>query len=259
MSPAYLECEGFKANVRDTDNKILGIVSNRYKIVQNDEAFAFTDDLIGGEVKYETAGSLWGGKMIWLLAKMPEVEICGDKTEPYLCFTNTHDGSGAVKICMTPVRVVCNNTLNLALSSAKRSWSTRHIGDMKAKKLEAQMTLDLAGSYMESLAKEGERLANVTVTDERLAEILDELFPAKEDSSERMKNNIKRLKDEFMVCYFAPDLKKFRNTAWGAINAMADMVDHNAPLRNSQTYQENNFARIIGGHYLLDKMKAAVA
>ena len=107
--------QNYKANIRDSDGTVLGVVTDRYKIVQNAEAFEFTDSLIGGEVRYETAGSLNGGRKIWLLAKLPETEIVGDKTEPYLCFTNTHDGSGAIRVCMTPIRVVCNNTLNLAL------------------------------------------------------------------------------------------------------------------------------------------------
>ena len=96
---------GYKANVRSTDGKVLGVVSDRYRIVQNADAFEFTDSIIGGDVRYETAGSLNGGKKIWLLAKLPETEIAGDKTEPYLCFSNTHDGSGAVRVCMTPIRV----------------------------------------------------------------------------------------------------------------------------------------------------------
>ena len=70
----------YKANVRSSDGKVLGVVSDRYKIVQNAEAFEFTDSLIGGEVHYETAGSLNGGKKIWLLAKLPDTEIAGDKT-----------------------------------------------------------------------------------------------------------------------------------------------------------------------------------
>ena len=249
----------YKANVRSSDNKVLGIVGNRYKIVQNSEAFNFTDDLIGGDVRYETAGSLQGGKLIWLLARLPETEICGDKTETYCCFTNTHDGSGAVRVVMTPVRVVCNNTLNLALSSAKRVWSTRHTGDMDAKRIEAQQTLDLAGAYMDGLAKEADRLANKTVTDERLKQIVDDLFPINETKdSERVKSNMKQLRNEYMVCYFAPDIKQFRNTAWGAVNAMADMADHNKPLRNTQTFAENNFYRVLNGHYLVDQMYAAV-
>lgn len=248
----------YRANVRSTDGATLGVVSDRYTIVQNKEAFDFTDGLIGGDVRYETAGSLNGGKTIWLLAKMPEVDILGDKTEPYLCFTNTHDGSGAVRVCMTPVRVVCNNTLNFALSTAKRNWSTRHVGDLQGKKREAHVTLALATKYMGALADEADRLANITVQDERLKEILDELFPAKETDTDRVKNTMKAMKDEYMICYFAPDIAKFRGTAWGAVNAMADMVDHNAPHRKTQNYQENNWGRILSGHYLMDKMYAAV-
>lgn len=127
--------DNFFANVRSSDGAVLGVVSDRYQVVQNAEAFAFTDALIGGEgqVHYETAGSLMGGRKIWLLAKLPDTEIVGDKTEPYLCFSNTHDGSGAIRVCMTPIRVVCNNTLNIALNGAKRAWSVRHTGDIQAK------------------------------------------------------------------------------------------------------------------------------
>ena len=112
--------ENFKANVRSTDGKVLGVVSDRYQIVQNTEAFSFTDELVGGDVRYETAGSLQDGRKIWLLAKMPTRKVIDDEVEPYLCFSNTHDGSGAIRVCMTPIRVVCNNTLNLALNTARR-------------------------------------------------------------------------------------------------------------------------------------------
>lgn len=250
---------GYKANVRDSDGKVLGIVGSRYKVVQNAEAFAFTDSLIGGEVHYETAGSLLGGKKVWLLAKLPDTEICGDKTEPYMAFTNTHDGTGAVRVCMTPVRVVCNNTLNLALNTAKRAWSVHHTGNIAAKLEEARQCLDLASRYMNDLAVEAERLANITVSDERLRKILDELFPAADDMSDRQKNHVQKLKDEYMVCWYAPDLLKFRGTAWGAINAVSDMVTHNCPHRNTKNYAENRWNDLMSGHFLIDQMAKAVS
>ena len=90
--------EGFKANVRDSDRRVLGVVSDRYKVIQNEEAFAFTDSLLGEGVRYETAGSLMGGRKVWLLAHMPhEYIISGERISPYLVFSNTHDGSGAVR------------------------------------------------------------------------------------------------------------------------------------------------------------------
>ena len=118
QEPIYTEnnelIEGYKANVRDVDRKILGVVTDRYKIIQNEEAFAFTDELLGEGVRYETSGSLQGGKKVWILARMPqEYIISGERISPYLLFSNTHDGSGAIKVALTPIRVVCNNTLNL--------------------------------------------------------------------------------------------------------------------------------------------------
>lgn len=251
--------KNYRANVRDSDGAVLGVVSDRYKIVQNAEAFEFTDSLIGGEVRYETAGSLNGGRKIWLLAKLPETEIVGDKTEPYLCFTNTHDGSGAIRVCMTPIRVVCNNTLNLALGSAKRAWSVRHTGDMASKMHEARVCLEMAGIYMDELAQTADHLANTAVPRDKLGEILDEMFPIAEDSTDREKQNIQKLKNDYMVCYFAPDILKFRGTAWGAVNAMCDMISHNVPRRKTANYRENNWGRIMDGHVMMDKFVSLVA
>lgn len=248
----------YKTNVRDSDGAILGVVSDKYKIVQNDEAFAFTDSLIGGDVKYETAGSLKGGKTVWMLAKMPTTEILGDETEQYLCFSNTHDGTGAVRVFMTPIRVVCNNTLNLALSTAQRCWSMKHMGDIEAKIEEAQDCLRLSNKYMDGLKEYADNLSKKTVTDEALRDILNDIFPVNDDMSEREKNGVAKLKDEFMICYFMPDIDKFRGTAWGVVNAMTDMVAHSQPRRNTKNYQENNWGRIMNGHTLVDNIVSAV-
>lgn len=246
---------GYIANTRSSDNKVLGVVSDKYKIVQNKEAFAFTDNLLDNEAKYVTAGSLRGGKNVWMLAELPETKILGDAVGQYLCFTNTHDGTGAVRVFCTPVRICCNNTLNLALNTAKRSWSCRHMGNMESKMHEASRTLELANKYMEELAITADQLANTTVTDERLYQIVAEMFPVDEDKqSHRQLANMEQAKKEFMVAYYMPDIKQFRKTAWGAVNAMADMVAHSSPRRNTATYQENNFERIVIGHPLLDLM-----
>jgi len=102
--------ENYKANVRGSDNQILGVVTDRYQIVQNEEAFAFTDALLGEGVRYETAGSLANGRRVWMLAKLPErYIISGERVEPYIVFSNSHDGSAAIRVAVTPVRVVCQN------------------------------------------------------------------------------------------------------------------------------------------------------
>lgn len=251
-----IQIPNHRANVRSTDGKVLGIVSERYKIVQNKDAFDFTDALIEAGCKYETAGSLFGGKKIFLLAQMPERLILGDEVVPYLCFTNSHDGYGAIKACMTPVRVVCNNTLNLALSTTRRSWSTKHVGDLNSKLDEARHTLQLANTYMDDLAVVADQLANTKMTDAQVAEILDDLFPVNTEDSDRRKNNVQELKDKFMVCMLAPDILKFKGTAWQAVQAASDFATHVAPRRTSDTFAENNFNRVLDGHVVIDTVFA---
>lgn len=135
---------GYRANVRSTDDAVLGVVSDRYRIVQNEEAFQFTDDLLGEGVTYETAGSLQGGKKVWMLARLPrKYLIAGDQVVPYLVIFNSHDGSSGVKVAMTPIRVVCQNTLNLALNTAKRSWTARHTENVLLRVQDARETLQL--------------------------------------------------------------------------------------------------------------------
>ena len=247
----------YKANRRNTDKSVLGIVTDRYQIVQNDEAFEFTDSIVGktenGVVKYETAGSLNHGKKIWLLAKMPTQKVLDDEVEPYMCFTNSHDGSGAIRICMTPIRVVCQNTLNMALSQAKRSWSTKHVGDIESKLEEAKMCLELADEYMYNLGIEAEKLANTALRREQIDEILNEMFPVDDLTSERKKSNIQQIKDEFYIAYFMPDIEKFIGTAWGAINAMSDCVTHTAPKRNTADFYKNRWGKVMEGHPMIDQ------
>ena len=261
QTPVYtnagIEIPGYKANRRSSDGSILGIVSDRYHIVQNTEAFEFTDTIVGetedGVVKYETAGSLNGGKKIWLLAKMPTQKILDDDVEPYMVFTNSHDGTGAIRIAMTPQRVVCQNTLNIALNTAKRQWSTKHMGDMKSKLEEAKLCLALADKYMANLEIEADRLANATLYKEQIDEILDELFPIEDDATERKKKNVQAMKDDFYVAYFMPDILKFGESAYRAVNAMSDVVTHATPKRNTKSYAENRWGRIMDGDAIFDQ------
>ena len=249
------EIEGSYANVRDTDNKPLGIVGSKYTIVQNTEAFAFTDALLGEGVKYETAGSLKDGKVIWLLAKMPEqIEILGDKVDPYMVFTNTHDGSGAVRVAMTPVRVVCNNTLNMALNQAKRTWTARHTGSIQYKMNDAMETLGLATKYLEATKETFEDLYKVKMDEFSLYRTLNNLIPITEVMTERQKANAEAVREDILFRYNnAPDLVVLDRTGARLVQAVADTVDHMEPLRQTANYKENKFKKTIEGNSLLDR------
>lgn len=247
--------EGYKANVRDSDRRVLGVVTDRYKVIQNEEAFAFTDELLREGVRYETAGSLQGGKKVWLLAHMPhEYIISGERISPYLVFSNTHDGSGAIKVALTPIRVVCNNTLNLALSTAKRSWSMIHTGDIKEKMQEAKNTLFMAEKYMDALGKEFEALRMQSMTDAKVMEFIEALLPVDESATSQQIRNIKRLQEDMKIRYFeAPDLVGLGKNAYRFINAVSDFATHAEPLRRTANYKENLFSKTVEGNPLIDK------
>lgn len=259
QEPIYTETEelieGYKVNVRDSDRRVLGVVTDRYKVIQNEEAFAFTDELLGEGVRYETAGSLQGGKKVWLLAHMPhEYIISGERISPYLVFSNTHDGSGAIKVALTPIRVVCNNTLNLALNTAKRSWSMIHTGDIKGKMEEAKNTLFMAEKYMDALGKEFETLRMISMSDDKVLEYINELLPVDESATPQQIRNMKRLQEDMKLRYFeAPDLKDLGKSAYRFVNAVSDFATHAEPLRRTANYKENLFSRTVEGNPLIDK------
>lgn len=246
---------GYKANVRDSDRKVLGVVTDRYRLVQNHEAFAFTDTLLGSGVRYETAGALQGGRKVWLLARMPrEYVISGERISPYMVFSNTHDGSGAVKVALTPVRVVCNNTLNLALATAKRSWSMIHTGNIKDKIKEAEQTLFMAEEYMDSLGMEFERLRQIKVTDTQVRDYIEQLLPIEENATAIQRKNIMKLRKDMECRYYdAPDLMRVGKNAYRFINAVSDFATHAEPLRRTENYSENLFMRTMDGNPLIDR------
>ena len=246
---------GFKANLRETDNQVLGVVTDRYKVVQNEDAFAFTDALLGEGVTYETAGSLQGGRRTWILAKLPHrYIISGDEITPYLVFMNSHDGTGAIKAAMTPIRVVCQNTLNLALSTAKRSWSTNHVGNIDGKLNDARFTLLYADAYMAELGKTIDDLNRRKLSDRQVYEYIDALFPISENATEAQKKNIIRLKEDVkMRFYDAPDLKHVGKNAYRFVNAVSDFATHARPLKERANYRENLFSRTVDGNPMIDR------
>ena len=249
------EVKGYRANVRDSDRKVLGVVSDRYKVVQNTDAFSFTDELLGKGVRYETAGSLQEGRKVWLLARLPsEYIIAGERISPYLVFSNTHDGSGSVKVAVTPVRVVCNNTLNLALGTADRSFSMVHTGKIQDKIQEAKDTLFMAEKYMDCLGSEFERLRRQKVTDAQVKEYIELLLPMEKDATPVQGKNIIKLRRDMEQRYYdAPDLQKVGNNAYRFINAVSDFATHSNPLRRTANYNENMFSRTVDGNPLIDR------
>lgn len=259
QKPIFLEdgtvIKGSYANVRSSDNQPLGIVGDRYKIVQNSDAFAFTDALLGEGVKYETAGSLKNGKVIWLLARMPEdFTVLGEKVAPYLVFTNTHDGTGSVKVTLTSVRIVCSNTLNMALRSAKRVWSAKHTGGITNKLDDAIETLQFANNYIKEQQNVFEDLYKVKLNDFTLYKTVKNIIPITETMTDRQKQNQEAIQNDIIFRYNnAPDLTVLEHTGARLVQAVADTTDHMEPFRQTSNYKENHFKKVLDGNDILDR------
>ena len=167
--PELIPAKGFKANVREDTGAVLGIVSADYEVVDNGDAFRFLDALIGSDLHFETAGSLWGGRRVWVLARRPEyIELGGDRSATYIYVANSHDGSMAVTAAVTPIRIVCANTLGAALRqaehgvSAQRTFRFRHTGNLAAKFAEARQVLGMTIDYEQRFKTLADRLARET-------------------------------------------------------------------------------------------------
>jgi len=248
------------ANVRSDNGNVLGMVSPQYKIVQNDESFGFVDEILGEGVELTAGGACRGGKAVWLLGEMEGMKIVGDEVKPHIIFTNTHDGKGAVRISVVPLRITCQNQLNFSFMDmrgrqAERKWSIIHMGDVDKKIAAAKETIQKTQIYMQELNRFAEKTVGVGINDKQVLELINELFPVNMELIEsRAAANALLRRDELMSRYVsAPDLKKFRNTVWGVLNAIADYTSHSEPGKETATYRERLFEKCVGGHPLMDK------
>ena len=187
------------------------------------------------------------------MGTLPKVNILGDDVSNNVVFVNSHDGSSGVKVMMTPIRLICYNMINLAVKKAERMWCARHTSHIITKLDEARYTLQLANNYIEALTDEADVLANKKITDAQIEAIIDKMFPIDYTTQKQRKiNNIILFKNNFFSCYNEDDIKQFRGNAWGAINAMADLIDHQDPKRLTQNYYGNHWNKLVNGHSTLD-------
>lgn len=220
--------EGWKAVIRLTDMKALGVVGDRYRPIQNGEAFTFFDELVGeGQAIYHTAGALDGGRRVWILAKLPgEVVVARDDvTEKFLLLTNSHDGTTSLRMFFTPVRVVCQNTLNLALSQGMgEGIAIRHTASALARLNQAREALGIANRFYDQFGLEAQVLVRASYSDAQMKELAETILPALEgEVSTRTLRAREKVVDLFENGQgHAP----IRGTAWAALNAVAEFTDH---------------------------------
>lgn len=222
-----------RTNPFDGEADVLGIVGERYKVLQNEDLFAFGDNILDG-ARWETAGSIKSGTVVFgSLALERETIIdkngVGDKVNSYLLVHTSHDGSLAIQASITPVRVVCQNTLNMAVGargkSAKQSFRIRHTQTVDGKIQAAREALGLAHIYMDEFDKQAQELFAAEVNDKKFFDIITAAYPKPEVDSKgsftKWENKIDVLND----IYSGPTQVGIKGTAWGAYNAMTERLD----------------------------------
>ena len=216
------------ATVRTDTQDVLGVVGSRYEPIQNKDAFAFFDALVGSdEAMYHTAGVLGKGERIWILAKLPSYIRVGknDIVDKYLLLTNSHDGSAVVRAKLTPIRVVCSNTLSVALSGNEQEVRIRHTANAIHKLEEGHKLLGLTNSLYDQLDTIFNRMALKKVTSKQLVEYVKALIPANPDAQFQTRNeNIREAILELHETGQGAELS--RGSLWGAYNAATEYADH---------------------------------
>lgn len=236
-----LDVAGHHATVRTDTGAVLGVVSSKYRVFQNRDAFDFMDDLVGERLAmYETAGALKGGRKVWMLAKLPRgLRVAGtdDVIEPYVLLANSHDGSMSLRMIPTSVRVVCQNTLNLALGRAGSAGVTiRHVETPASRVADARLNLGIIASRVERFQEEVDALAGVDMSGAGVRDYFRGVFnlpnprglPAGDDRTDRQRAADARLLEQLLDNFEAGEnnLRGIGGTAWAAFNSVSQFVDH---------------------------------
>ncbi len=227
------------------------MVGDRYKIIQNKDAFGFFDDVVGnGDAKYQTAGALGNGERIWLLAKLPKstLNFKDDVVEKFLCLTNSHDGGSALRVYFTPIRVVCQNTLNISLKDAKGGISIRHSGDLNTKVAEAQRVLGFALKFSDVFDKSAVALADKQVGVQQLDQYINRVFDAvADDATLKTKNARSSLRTAVLGLFDkeGAQIPAIRGSAWAAYNAVTGYVDHLQSFKKGSSDEATNRLKSI--------------
>lgn len=226
----------WRATVRSDTGTVLGIVSPAYEPVQNEEAFAFLAALIGSDAHWETAGSLWGGRQVWVLAKLPDhLEVGGDAVAQYMLVSTRHDGTGAVCVRPTEVRVVCQNTLRLAERKGGDVYRVRHLGAPTMALHEARAALQLTIDYGRQFKQAGDRLALEACSERTLRKVLAELYPDDTSLGGRAARSRTQARDAVMDLFrHGATVGNAPGSKWCAWNAVCEFHDYAGRPRSPQ-------------------------
>jgi phage/plasmid-like protein (TIGR03299 family) len=253
---------GSIAIVRTDTKKVLGHVSKKYHPLQNVKAFDFFDSLVGDKLAmFETAGSLFDGRIVWILARIPGeyYATSTDMVKPYVLLMNSHDGKSPLRMIATAVRVVCNNTLNMALHNSVGGISIKHYSNMTGKIEAAREALGIVRANFDAFDEEMHAMIK-GITIEDAYNYFDTVTGVNESGiSDTVKEHRIAESSQYKLNYEHPTnmLTGIAHTVWSAANAVTQSIDHGSTYRgNPAKRADNRFNSIIAGTGAMKKREA---
>lgn len=269
IGSSELEVPSYYANIRTDNNAVLGVVGKDYHIVQNREAFNFFDAIVGGSqgILYETAGALGQGERIFITAKLPDYIRVGngdDVTEKYIFLTTSHDGSGSITAAFTPIRIVCQNTLNASLRSMSNVVRIKHTSGAKQHLENAHKVMGLADTLSNQLEGIFNQWAKVKVTDQEVKkliqlalcpnrETLDLLKKGAEDEVSTVFKNVVQDAFAYAMTSETQQMDTPKGTLFGAYNAVTGYYQN---VRNYKDDEAKLQSIVMGGTAQIKSQKA---
>lgn len=259
LKPVYLadgrKVDVAQATVRESDGKILGVVGQRYEPLQNADAFSWFDPFVtAGLASLETAGSLRGGQRVWVLAKIAgdDMDIAkGDPVSKYILLSNSHDGTQAIRLGFTPIRVVCANTLAMAHNNgASQLIRVRHGRNAKTDLDSLRDVMSLANASFEATAEQMRSLARKTINQNDLKKYVKTVLGF-EGEDDTLSTKAKNIVNDVIALAEHPTNYAARGTVWGAYNAVTYYLSHEAG-RNA----DNRLNNLWFGSGVNDNLKA---
>lgn len=243
--PVFLEdgtpIPGAFCTKKEGTNDTFGVVGSQFEIIQNQEALSFVDNLVSEGLTFVKAGE--NHKMLYLIGKLPSIEVLGDEVTPYLIFQNSHNGSTTLKATIAPLRIVCQNQFNLTFRKAVNKISLRHTKSIKGRLHTAQQVLLQNTEYPSEFQKQALGLAQEKVSKKQVDTLLDGIFEIKPEFNPTQVRRMEEKRDRFLSAYQADDNQNFLGTKWGLINAYTDFVTHKPLRKETPQALENHFIK----------------
>ena len=259
IAPAYAVV---RTNPADKGTDVLSVVGDRYQVFQNEELFSFADNLLDGGGRWESAGSIKQGRQVFGSIKLDR-ELCldpngiADKTDSYLLVTTSHDGSSAIQALITPVRVVCQNTLNMALKGVQQQFKVRHTSGTTGRVDEARRVLGLAFEHMDAFDTMAQDLFEAEFTRKQFDNLIETIYPAPDVKSKGAFTRHTDKVDFITALYLnSPTQRGITGTAWGALNALTEHLDYFRAGKSGQT--EGLMASASGFEAGINSQKAKI-